>query len=112
MKSAPIWIALLATSAALAEPTGTAVEYFHPGLRHYFVTASPGEMAFVESGGAGAGWVATGGRFGVYRSAADAPDLAPVCRFYGTPGIGPNSHFYTANPDECAFVKTLAGWSY
>ncbi|MBK8323177.1 MAG: DUF1800 domain-containing protein [Betaproteobacteria bacterium] len=112
MKFAPIWLTLLSASAALAEPTGTAVEYYHPGLRHYFVTASEGEMAFVESGGAGAGWVATGGRFGVYRSASDAPGLAPVCRFYGTPGIGPNSHFYTANADECAFVKTLPGWSY
>ena len=104
----------LASLAALAraEPTATAVEYYHPTLRHYFVTASPGEMAFVESGGAGAGWTATGGRFGVYAAASDAPGLSPVCRFYGTPGIGPNSHFYTANPDECAFVKTLSGWSF
>lgn len=106
------WFALVAAPAALAEPTATAVEYYHPTLRHYFVTASPGEMSFVESGGAGAGWAATGGRFGVYASAADAPGLSPVCRFYGTPGIGPNSHFYTADPAECEFVKTLAGWKF
>ncbi len=112
IKHAASWIALLFVPAALAEPTGTAVEYYHPGLGHYFVTASPGEMAFVESGGAGAGWKATGGRFGVYAAASDAPGLTPVCRFYGTPGVGPNSHFYTADPDECAFVKTLPGWSY
>ena len=112
MNSAPIWVALLLAPQALAEPTGTAIEYYHPVLRHYFVTASAGEMAFVESGGAGVGWKATGGRFGVYASASDAPGLTPVCRFYGTPGIGPNSHFYTADPDECAFVKTLSGWSY
>ncbi len=112
MKSLPTCLLLLAAPVALAEPTGTAVEYYHPTLRHYFVTASPGEMAFVESGGAGAGWTATGGRFGVYASSADAPGLAPVCRFYGTPGVGPNSHFYTADADECAFVKTLPGWSY
>ena len=30
-----------------------------------------------------------------------------VCRFFGTPGKGPNSHFYTADAAECAKVKTL-----
>jgi uncharacterized protein (DUF1800 family) len=103
---------LLAAFAVRAEPTGTAVEFYHPGLGHYFITADPGEIAFVESGGAGAGWKATGGRFGVYTAAADAPGLAPVCRFYGTPGVGPNSHFYTADAGECAFVKTLPGWRF
>jgi hypothetical protein len=35
----------------------------------------------------------------------------PVCRFYGP---GPNSHFYTAVPPECDFVKSGAagGWLY
>jgi uncharacterized protein (DUF1800 family) len=107
-----LWLALVAAPAALAEPTATAVEYYHPVLRHYFVTASPGEMSFVESGGAGREWAATGGRFGVYASASDAPGLSPVCRFYGTPGVGPNSHFYTADPAECDFVKTLPGWTF
>ncbi len=35
-----------------------------------------------------------------------------MCRFYGTPGIGPNSHFYTANVDECEGVKKDRGWFY
>ena len=111
-RRALLLVAVLSAAVARAEPTATAVEYYHPILRHYFLTASPAEMAFVESGGAGAGWVATGGRFGVYANAGDAPGLSPVCRFYGTPGVGPNSHFYTANLDECAFVKTLPGWSF
>lgn len=108
------WLALplLAAAAAWAEPTATAVEYYHPGLRHYFVTADAAEMGFVDSGGAGAGWARTGGRFGVYAAAGDAAGLAPVCRFYGTPGVGPNSHFYTANAAECEFVKSQAGWTY
>ncbi|MCK7495790.1 MAG: hypothetical protein MZW92_36075 [Comamonadaceae bacterium] len=105
---------MLATAAGLAqaEPTGRAVEYYNTGIRHYFVTANPGEMAIVESGGAGPGWVRTGGTFSVYASAADARDAVPVCRFYGTPGIGPNSHFYTADAGECAYVKTTTGWLY
>jgi uncharacterized protein (DUF1800 family) len=35
-----------------------------------------------------------------------------VCRFYGTPGKGPNSHFYTASAAECAQVKNDPGWTY
>jgi serine protease len=35
----------------------------------------------------------------------------PVCRFYGTPGVGPNSHFYTIVPAECAQVQKDPGWT-
>ena len=34
----------------------------------------------------------------------------PVCRFFGTPGLGPNSHFYSAYANECAIVRTDAHW--
>lgn len=106
-------IALAASMpAGAAEPTGTAVEFFNPALGHYFVSADPREVANVDSGGAGPGWQRTGGEFGVFANAGDAPGLTPVCRFYGTPGVGPNSHFYTADPAECEAVKGLRGWSY
>src|SRR6476619_4153718 len=101
-----------AVSAGAAEPSGTAVEYFNTSLGHYFLTADPAEMAAIDGGGAGPGWQRTGGQFGVFRSASDAPGLSPVCRFYGTPGVGPNSHFYTADPGECAAVKRDGGWTY
>jgi uncharacterized protein (DUF1800 family) len=102
----------VAFGAHAVEPTGRAVEYFNTVLGHYFVSADPAERAIVESGGAGPGWQRTGGEFGVFRAAADAPELSPVCRFYGTPGVGPNSHFYTADPAECELVKKSPGWSY
>jgi hypothetical protein len=35
-----------------------------------------------------------------------------VCRFYGSITPGPNSHFFTADPDECAAVKNDPGWHY
>ena len=35
-----------------------------------------------------------------------------VCRFFGTPGKGLNSHFYTADAAECAKVKTLPAWTF
>jgi uncharacterized protein (DUF1800 family) len=105
--------ALLAAPAAWAlEPTATAIEYFNTTLRHYFVTASPGEIQSVETGGAGPGWVRTGGQFGVFTHESDAAGLVPVCRFYGTPGVGPNSHFYTASAAECELVKQDHGWTY
>ena len=44
---------------------------------------------------------------------ADAFTLAvPVCRFYGTPAGGPNSHFFTASASECDTVKRAGGWYY
>ena len=30
-----------------------------------------------------------------------------MCRFYGSVQPGPNSHFYTADPDECAALVRL-----
>jgi uncharacterized protein (DUF1800 family) len=93
--------------------TSTAVEFYHPTLKHYFVAARPAEIAVVDGGGAGPGWVRTGQSFDVWLTQADAPSGAsPVCRFYGTPGTGPNSHFFTADPGECEFVKQDPGWTY
>jgi hypothetical protein len=31
----------------------------------------------------------------------------PACRFFGTPGIGPNSHFYTISDYECWLTKAI-----
>jgi uncharacterized protein (DUF1800 family) len=104
-----IALAFAGNAAWAAEPTGTAVEFYNTILRHYFVAASPGEIQLVDSGAAGAGWTRTGGEFGVFTNASDAPNLVPVCRFYGP---GPNSHFYTAMASECDAVKAAGGWLY
>jgi uncharacterized protein (DUF1800 family) len=104
---------LVACGTAWAvEPTGVAVEYFNTVTGHYFITAQPAEMAFVEGGGAGLGWTRTGGEFGVFLAPGDAPGISPVCRFRGTPGIGSDSHFYTADPAECVAVKAAPQWTY
>ena len=86
--------------AHAAEPTGIAVEFHNSFLDHYFVTADPAEAAAIESRTAGPAWTRTGGRFGVFRGATDAPGLSPVSRFFGPPGVVPNSHFYTSDPPE------------
>ena len=107
---AGVALASVATSVAAVEPTATVVEYFNTYTGHYFITAAADEISIVESGGAGPGWQRTGGQFGVFKSASDAPGLSPVCRFYAA---GPNSHFFTADPGECDLLRTHDyGWRF
>ena len=99
---------------------GNAIEYYNLDLDHYFLTSFPAEVQSVESGGAGRGWVRTGYTFRVGGGAPLAPSNASVCRFYGNPQFdlstgkrkGPNSHFYTAVPAECAQVQRDPGWVF
>jgi hypothetical protein len=109
------------TSDTIGTPAPqTVVEYFNTTLNHYFMSSDTTEQRSVESGGAGPGWERTGQTFTVV-SAKFAVDPRPppgsgfpvgVCRFYGRPGVGPNSHFYTAEPAECASVRKDNGWLY
>jgi serine protease len=52
----------------------------------------------------------TGASFPAY--ASSGAGLATVCRFFGTPGLGVNSHFYTAFDFECAAVKQEPAWTF
>ncbi|WP_159051692.1 S8 family peptidase [Thauera aromatica] len=85
-------------------------EFHNTDLQHYFLTGSKDEAALIEKGSAGPGWTDTREYFYAWSRAVDG--AAPVCRFYGTPGIGPNSHFYTASAQECDLVKLDPGWTY
>lgn len=85
-------------------------EFYNSDLAHYFRTASKEEAAAVAQGAAGRNWRNTGNFFYVWSDASEG--AAPVCRFYGAPGVGPNSHFYTVNPFECEAVKRDRGWTY
>jgi uncharacterized protein DUF5648/platelet-activating factor acetylhydrolase isoform II len=91
-----------------------ALEFYNTFLGHYFVAAGAGEIAGIVAGAAGPGWELTGQSFKVWpQMPADASALAvPVCRFYGVPAGGPNSHFFTAEASECALVKSQGGWYY
>jgi predicted dienelactone hydrolase len=87
-----------------------AIEYYNPGLDHYFMTADPNEVAILDAGQVIAGWQRTGYAFGVY--APDAPAGVAACRFFGVPGVGPNSHFFTILPYECDAVKRNPLWIF
>jgi uncharacterized protein (DUF1800 family) len=93
------------------EPTATVIEFYNASLRHYFITAFPEEAAMLDQGVIVPGWTRTGVTWQAWASAADNPNALPVCRFYGSP-IGPNSHFYTADPAECASVKLDPAWRF
>lgn len=103
--------ALLASSvAAVLADFQLVYEFRNVDLNHYFRTGAKAEAAIVNRGGAGAGWFDTLDYFYGWTGPIDG--ALPVCRFYGTPGKGPNSHFYTASAAECDLVKKDPGWTY
>lgn len=91
-------ITLFLVFATQTAYSATVVEYYNPDLDNYFITADPGEQTFIDGGSVG-NWQRTGNTF---------PTGGPsqVCRFYGS-AVGPNSHFYTADAEECAFLKSI-----
>jgi uncharacterized protein (DUF1800 family) len=105
--------ALLSTpGASAAEPTAQAIEYYNASLNHYFITAFPEEAAMLDQGIVVPGWVRTGVSFNAWTFPGDDPMAVPVCRFQGTPGVGPVSHFYTADAAECAKVRQNPDWTF
>jgi hypothetical protein len=100
----------LATSGdtAKAAATVTVFEFYNTDLKHYFRTAEVDEANAIDGGSAGPGWQRTGLNFTAY-AAGDGPGN-DVCRFYNPVA---NTHFYTADPDECTQVKLPnSGWNY
>jgi len=87
-----------------------AIEYFNATLGHYFLTAFPEEAAALDAGAFNGAWKRTGFAFPVWLS-SDACTVA-VCRFFGVPNVGPNSHFYTAQAAECAGLKANPLWAF
>lgn len=91
-----------------------ALEFHNTFLDHYFIAAGQDEIDLILNGVAGPGWELTGESFKVWPRLP--PDtftaVGPVCRFYGRPAGGPNSHFFTASSSECELVKQRGGWAY
>lgn len=93
---------------AASTPAGlpALVEYFHAVKGHYFMTGDPQEMQLLDNGTM-KGWTRTGAVFTTF--ANGTPNVSPVCRLYGKPQAGLDTHFYSASPAECA--DTLARFS-
>jgi photosystem II stability/assembly factor-like uncharacterized protein len=90
----------------------TLVEFRNSVSGHYFMTLEGAESRGLDAGAAGPGWSRTGYAFKVYADAQAAlSTVNPACRFYGTPGLGPDSHFYTLDANECIQVQKDLGWT-
>lgn len=102
--------ALVVPAPAPPAPTIVEViEFYHPVLDHYFITAIPQEINDLDSGVHG-GWERTGESFRVYAPGSSGrTGRQPVCRAYGDPLAGLDSHFYSVSPEEC--VATLRGFN-
>jgi Domain of unknown function (DUF5666) len=84
----------------------TVVEYRNTLLGHFFVTASAAEIAMLDAGAFNGAWQRTGESFKTGGTQA-------VCRFYGMPPRGPNSHFFTASATECEQVMgNYSAWTF
>jgi len=101
---------LSATAAVPSSELATAVEFYHSGLDHYFVSTAPGEINDLDTG-VHTGWARTGYRFAVVKAGSAYPATVPVCRFY-SPTL--DTHFYSAKVSECNDVKAkfAATWQF
>ena len=95
-------------SSAVPVVSTLAIEYYHAGLDHHFVSSLAPDIDSLDSGRA-VGWVRTGETYGVMPIASGVAPAAfgPVCRFLIPPQKG-DSHFFSASADECATVLQLS----
>lgn len=93
---------------------GAMIEYRHAGLDHYFYTANPAEIAGLDDGTGARGWTRTGKSFRVLQSPG-CPYVRheqAAFRFFGKPGVGPSSHVFTVDREECRVVADSGAWLY
>jgi hypothetical protein len=101
----PLLAQYLTPNSPLVSGAVPVVEFYNAALNDYFMTIEPAEISDLDNG-VHTGWIRTGLRFLAYPNATVAPaDASPVCRFYVLPQVG-DSHFYSADPNECATVRS------
>ncbi|MEO8977550.1 MAG: hypothetical protein ABI552_17540 [Casimicrobiaceae bacterium] len=85
------------------------IEYYNASLGHYFMTINPIEISILDQGTQIVGWTRTGYVFKAWPPSSSQGQ--PVCRYYGTPGVGPDTHFYSVNPVECGILANEPQWT-
>ncbi len=96
--------------AALGPGERDTVEFHNASLGHYFITAEPAEVAMLDAGIIVPGWVRTGFDFKSWT--VESGVGVPACRFFGTPGSGPNTHVFTINVPECSKLRADPRWTF
>ena len=91
----------------------TVIEFRHAAWDTYFYTGDGAEIAALDASPSGA-WQRTGASFGASAASGCAPaeEAQAVYRFFGTPGVGPRSHFFTRGREECHAVDRTQHWTY
>lgn len=93
-----------------AAPTYPLIEYllYTPvsGHSHFFITGNSIEAASLDRGTT---WTRTGEVLMAFAPWSGVPGTVPVCRFYGLPSAGLDSHFLSAASDECDAVAHRFG---
>ena len=96
-------------------------EFYHAGLRHYYITADDAEKQALDSG-VYPGWQRTAESFKAYAASSRAGgSVNPVCQFYSPPliylygvtepdEVGADSHFFSADASECMAVFREWWW--
>jgi len=107
--------ALSAQAFPIRQSPAPLVEFYNQNTRHYFATINAAEIADLEAGKAGPGWVRTGVTFDEYAypifgEIIPGGDPIPVSRFYAP---GPNTHFFTLDASEAESLKAPgSGWIF
>lgn len=87
------------------------VEFYNAARNHYFITQDVAEAQRLDLGLA-QGWRRTGAVFLAMPAGSAVAKSQPVCRFYGLPEAGLDSHFFSVSPVECARVIEQFGSSW
>jgi len=103
-------VAVSITGRVASEAPVRVVEYFNASFGHYFMSADPDEIAALDAGAFGGAFVRTGQQF--WARNGPVAGAAEVCRFFTVAFAPKSSHFYTADPDECAGLKLNPNWQY
>jgi hypothetical protein len=110
LAAAAFLAATLAPTDSLAQPQGSAVEYFHGGFGHYFITSYANEIALLDAGAFGGVWTRTGQTIPVWTAAGAGTQ--ETCRFFTEAYAPRSSHFYTPYPGECAGLQQGTTWRF
>lgn len=89
------WRVMVAESGHIVD----AVEYFNAPRNHYFLTAEADEIAGLDAK-VFPGWERTGQVLRVVHPGSVTPGAFPVCRYYGKPEAGLDTHFYCGTTQE------------
>lgn len=97
------------TVSAIPRVTQTApvVEFYNAKLDHYFITQNDLEVRDLDNN-VHPGWSRTGQSFTAYRADASDGRGAPVCRWYGLPSAGLDTHMVSGSLVECNAIATDA----